>query len=105
MSIIAIAIVSWIVLLFAQLFVTGEFLKHLEQDNKTKFDEIWAESEQAWNYLIPVRIGWLYALPGTFKLWELSERGRRSAEVLRIVSILSAIALLAIPVALLVDLA
>ena len=76
MSLVSIAFILSIVLLFVQVLVTGEFLKHLVRDNKSNFDETWSGSERAWNYLYPARIGWLYALSGTFELWGLSECGR-----------------------------
>lgn len=90
-------------MVFVQFLMTGRFLKYLERDNKSKFDEVWAGSEQVWNYFYPFRIGLLYALPGTFEFWELSDDGLRSARWLRLVSIFSALAFLGVAVALVTE--
>ena len=103
MSIVYFSILTWIVMVFVQFQVTGQFLKHLERDNKSKFDEVWSGSEQVWSYFYPFRIGLLYALPGTFEFWDLSDDGLRSARRLRLVSIFSALAFLGVAVALVIE--
>jgi hypothetical protein len=103
MNVVSFLILLWIVLLVIQVLMTGQFMKHLERDNKPKYDEVWSGSELMWNYIHPLRIGLLYALPGTFELWGLSEEGLRSARRLRVVSIFSALALLGVAAALIIE--
>lgn len=103
MSIVYFSILVWIAMVFVQFLATGRFLKHLERDNKPKFDEVWSGSEQVWSYMYPFRIGLLYALPGTFEFWSLSDGGLRSARQLRIVSFCSALAFLGVAVALVIE--
>jgi hypothetical protein len=103
MSIVYFSILTGVVSVFVQFLVTRQFLDYLERDNKPKFDEVWSGSEPIWSYFYPFRIGLLYALPGTFEVWELSDDGLRSARRLRIISIFSALAFLGVAVALVIE--
>lgn len=103
MTIVSFSILLWIASLVIQIMMTGQFLKYLERDNKPKFDEVWSESEQVWAFIHPLRIGLLYALPGTFELWGLSDEGLTSARWLRGTSIFSALALLGVAAALVIE--
>ena len=96
MNTLLVALFAWIFILTVVSLMTGDFLRHVENDNPEKFHEIWSDMQAFWNHLHPFRIAYMYVVPGTYKHWNLQAKGLRSARRLRIVAILSILILLTV---------
>jgi hypothetical protein len=89
MSDTLIAVFVWALFMTIQSLMMSDFLRLLQTENPQKYLEMETERESFWNHLQPLRISLRYIVPGDYESWGLSAAAGKSAQRLRIVSIVA----------------
>ena len=85
-----------LLLLTVHSLIASSLLSDLEINDPDAHAGLDLNRENFWNHTQPLRISFGYVIPGAYKQWTLSDKGRTTAVLLRVVSIGVVLASLAV---------